>query len=161
MGFFEHRFSMEKEVAWINIRRSIVIFYWLKTSLQRKFYGMVHCPYAESTCFSTFLAISLSLIYEILSRFQCMSIVWQSGFLECTLPLQHPGYQRKQSACPWTSNDSWPFCSWRDCCFSVYCHLVFRSCVNIQVSSHVITSLNKRGWFCVWCSAQICWSYFL
>lgn len=120
---------------------------------------MTHFLNAKSTSFSTILAISLSLVHEIQSRFQYISADWQSGFWERTLPSQNPGYRRKQSSWPWTLNDSWPFCSWRIWCFPLCCHLVSRSCVNIQVSSQGITSLNKPGSFWVCCSAQMCWSF--
>ena len=68
--------------------------------------GLARCPGAKSTSFSIIPAVSFSHVHAISSRLQCNTADLPSGRWVPTLPSQYPGYQRKQSTCPWTSKDS-------------------------------------------------------
>ena len=68
--------------------------------------GLAHCPRAKSTRFSIIPVVSFSHVHAISSRLQCNTADLPSGRWIPTLPSQYPGYQRKQSTLPWTSNDS-------------------------------------------------------
>ena len=72
----------------------------------------MRCPGAKSTHFSITPVVSFPHVHAISSRLQCNTADLPSGHWVPTLPSQYPGYQRKQSTWPWTSNNSW---SWRWC----------------------------------------------
>jgi len=68
--------------------------------------GLAHCPGAKSTHFSIIPVVSFSHVHAISSRLHCNTADLPSGCWVHTLPSQYPGYQRKQSTWPRTSNDS-------------------------------------------------------
>ena len=116
--------------------------------------GLARCPGAKSTCFSITPVISFSHVHAVPSRLQCNAADLLSGHWVPILPSQYPGYQRKQSTWPWTTND---------CCVLFFglgddvdfhcidCRLVSGSHVNTQVSSQVIIEFNKSGSLSVHC----------
>ena len=78
--------------------------------------GLARCPGAKSTRFSITPVVSFSHVHAISSIIQCNTANLPSGHWVPTLLSQYPGYQRKQSTWPWTSNDSCLlFWSWRWC----------------------------------------------
>jgi len=116
--------------------------------------GLARCLSAKSTCFSIIPVVSFSQDHAILSRLQCNTANFPSGCWVPTLPSQYPGYQRKQSTCPWTSNDSCVLFLGLGDDVDFHCndcHLVSRSYVNTQVSSQVIIEFNKSGSFSMRC----------
>jgi len=116
--------------------------------------GLTCSPGAKSTCFSIIPVISFSHIHAISSKLQCNAAELPSGCWIPSLQSHYPGYQRKQSTWPWTSNDSCMlFLVLRDDVdfHCTDCHLVSRSYINIQVSSQVIIEFNKSGSFSMCC----------
>ena len=115
--------------------------------------GLACCSGAKSTRFFIIPVISFSHVHAILSRLQCNTTDLPSGHWVLTLPSQYPGYQRKPSTRPLTSNDSCMFFwSWRWCWHPLHdCRLVSGSYVNTHVSSQVIIEFNKSGSFSMLC----------
>ena len=113
----------------------------------------MHCGLARCRRAKIIPVISFSHVHAISSRFQCNTAHLPSGRWVPTLPSQYPGYQRKQSTWPWSSNDSCVFFGLRnDAEFHcIDCRLVPGSYVNTQVSSQAIIEFNKSGSFSTHC----------
>ena len=80
-------------------------FYLLKIASQTMRCGLARCPGAKYTRSSIIPVVPFSRVHAISSRLHCNTANLPSGRWVPTLPSQYPGYQRKQSTWPWTSND--------------------------------------------------------